>query len=57
MPQRLPPALRHRRGHLAAALAVVALLAWLAGWWVEGRREHRFDGLIREAAQRHGVDP
>lgn len=49
--------LRIRRWRLAAALAAVALLAWLVSRWMEVQRDHRYDGLIREAAARHGVDP
>lgn len=44
------------RRWLGGGLLLAATLAVL-GWWAEIRRAHRYDGLIRSAASRHGVDP
>lgn len=55
-PQRLAKVPPPTGRWLAAVLLLAAAGAGLWGW-LEARREHRFDGLIRGVAARYGVDP
>lgn len=39
---------------LIVALLLIGVAAWL---WLRNQREHRHDGVIRQAAQRYGLEP
>lgn len=46
------------RRHRAILVVVLALILGLSGWWfVHWWTEHRYDGVIRAAARRYGMDP
>ncbi len=55
--QPVPSSSSALRRRLIGGLIVLLLGCGLFDWWLEQRKEHRYDLQILRAAQRYGVDP